>query len=104
LDYRAPELSVDSVFERLSGTVSDGSHFEVYVRVDPPDGHRYRLKAAVEDDTWTFMPQWTEAGEYRVWVQAIDVAGNMTTAGPYLIEEIGDDLYPFYLPLMQRRE
>jgi len=109
LDFAPPVLSVTSVVEHIvraspgpvmAGTVSDGSAFDVYVRVEPPSGVRYRAKAAVSDDAWAFTPSWIVPGDYRVWAQAVDIAGNTTTSGPYQIE-VGS--VRVYLPLVQRQ-
>jgi hypothetical protein len=108
LDFAPPALSVTSVVEHVvgtssepvvAGTVSDGSAFEVYVRVEPPSGVRYRAKAAVSDETWAFTPSWNAPGDYRLWAQAIDIAGNTTTSGPHQIEVSSIRVY---LPLVQR--
>jgi hypothetical protein len=84
----------------LTGMVSDGSAFDVYVRVEPPSGVPYRAKAAVSEESWVFTPSWSMPGDYRLWVQAVDIAGNTTTAGPYQIEISNMRVY---LPLVRRQ-
>jgi len=69
----------------LTGTVSDGSHVDVNVVVDPPVGLRQRLNASIAGNDWSFTQAWTEPGVYTLWVQAIDEAGNTTTVGPFTV-------------------
>jgi hypothetical protein len=98
LDSTPPALNVSNVVLPLSGTASDGSAFDVYVRVTPPSGLPYRMKPNKHDGNWTFTPSWDISGVYRLWVQALDIAGNITTSGPYQVQFDVDVFWYLYFP------
>ena len=94
LDFTPPEMSVTEVVEQvaalsptpvISGTASDGSAFDVYLRVTPPSGVEYLAKAHMVGGTWSYTPYWPAAGEYGLWVYAEDVVDNRRIIGPYQI-------------------
>ncbi|MCP4210113.1 MAG: hypothetical protein GY764_01420, partial [Halieaceae bacterium] len=94
LDTVHPELEVTTVVEEvdentsgpvLAGSASDGSAFDVYVELRPPSGSNERYQAGVTDGEWSFNHTFSEIGTYRAWVQAVDIAGNRRTNGPFLI-------------------
>jgi hypothetical protein len=76
----------------LSGTVEDGSvaggglAVDVSVRVEPPKGEALRVDAARGGSGWHYDLAGTQAGRYRLWVDADDAAGNRSSAGPFEVE------------------
>jgi hypothetical protein len=86
----------------LSGwlTVTDGGPLvDVFGHVQTPGGEFYRQGAARDGDRWWFDLQPLFAGQYTVWVNASDQAGNVTTIGPFRIDA---ELFTTYLPLTVR--
>ncbi len=93
LDDTPPQLTVSQVTPQIpsggtqlvmSGDVSDGSDFDVYILVKPPTGPRFRVKTSHSTvGAWEFAPGWTRAGTYTLWVQAVDAAGNTRAIGPF---------------------
>ncbi len=68
----------------LAGTATDGGGIdELYVRVDPPAAASYRGLADRADDLWSFTLLPAESGVHKLWVEAHDLAGNLTSDGPY---------------------
>ncbi len=68
----------------LAGTSSDGGAVQnIYATATTPDGDRISLQVGRDGDNWwlAFTPE--EAGEYTFWVNAVDLAGNTATVGPY---------------------
>jgi subtilisin-like proprotein convertase family protein len=68
----------------LSGTVSDGGPTtNVFVHVQTPTGEIYQRQAAHDGDRWWFDLQPLINGQYTLWVNASDLAGNVTSVGPF---------------------
>lgn len=69
----------------LSGTASDGYGIDtIQVSVYLPDGTAYQAAAALNGSDWAFTPApFTLLGEYSLWVEASDLAGNSTLLGAY---------------------
>jgi hypothetical protein len=85
----------------LAGQVSDGGGLSsVYVRVDPPEGASYRDAVNRDGADWTYTPRPTVAGKYTYWLEAYDLAGNVSTSGPYEVQ-IGA-VNQVYLPIVMR--
>jgi hypothetical protein len=96
----SPVLPLGSTMTVLSGTVSDGGPAtDVAVHIQTPRGEFRRQSAARDGDRWWFDLQPLYAGDYTVWVNASDQAGNVTTVGPFGVVAT---LEKVYLPLMVR--
>jgi hypothetical protein len=68
----------------LSGTVSDGGPTtDVFVHVQTPTGETYKQQVARDGGRWWFDLQPLINGSYTLWVNAIDLAGNVTSVGPF---------------------
>jgi subtilisin-like proprotein convertase family protein len=93
LDVVSPVLTVTTTISRvfqdapqavLTGQVSDGGGVdEVYVRVDPPEGTSYRDLVTRDGADWTFTPRADVTGTHTLWLEAYDLAGNVTPMGPF---------------------
>jgi hypothetical protein len=81
----------------LSGTVSDGGPTtDVFVHVQTPTGEMYKRQAARDSGRWWFDLEPLIEGEYTLWVHASDLAGNVTSVGPFHVST----LKRLYLPLV----
>ncbi|MCP4538326.1 MAG: tandem-95 repeat protein [Chloroflexi bacterium] len=81
----------------LSGTVTDGGPLaDVFVHVQTPGSEFYRQRAARDGEQWWFDLQPLLVGQYTVWVNANDQAGNVTTIGPF---GLNAGVFKLYLPL-----
>ncbi len=68
----------------LSGTVSDGGPTtEVFVHLQTPTGEIHKRQAAREGDRWWFDLRPLINGQYTLWVNARDLAGNVASVGPF---------------------
>jgi len=96
VDNVAPELSVTETvalaatgfapepIRLLAGTVSDGGEVQqLYALALSPSGKRLSLQVGRNGDQWWFDLTPQEAGEYLLWVNAVDAAGNAVSAGPF---------------------
>ncbi len=71
----------------LAGQVSDGGGVdEVYVRVDPPEATSHRDLATRGGGDWAYVLRPNSGGTYTLWLEAHDLAGNVTQAGPFEVE------------------
>jgi subtilisin-like proprotein convertase family protein len=71
----------------LAGQVSDGGGMdEVYVRVDPPEATSYRGLGDRSGGDWSYTLRPDVPGTYTIWPEAHDLAGNVTTAGPFEVQ------------------
>ncbi len=74
----------------LNGDVADGGpDAEVSVRVqspESPEGDVTRLPAARDGSVWWFNLPADKPGQYTLWVDAEDLAGNVSTAGPFTVD------------------
>jgi len=111
VDNVAPVISVTGVLSEsillgeattiVSGTVSDGSPVtRVFVHIQLPDGTIYRKTAARDGDRWWFDLQPLFEGQYTMWVNASDKAGNTTTVGPFDVKVQAPLMHTVYLPLV----
>jgi subtilisin-like proprotein convertase family protein len=83
----------------LSGTVSDGGPTtNVFVHLQTPTGAIYKRQAARDGDRWWFDLQPLINGRYTLWVNAGDLAGNVTGVGPFQMTTIRY----LYVPLVLR--
>ncbi len=92
----------------LSGTVADGGGVSaVFVVVQTPAGAHttrgevYQEPVAWEGTTWSYDLEAVFDGRYRLWVNASDRAGNVTTAGPFEVTVLSW-LRSVYLPLVMQ--
>jgi len=73
----------------LAGKVTDGAGVQaVRVLVYNPLGNTSVAEAALTDGTWLYAPDlagWV-VGTYALRVQAVDIHGNISMQGPYLLE------------------
>ncbi len=70
----------------MAGTSSDGGEVQtLYAMATTPSGDRISLQIGRDGDDWwlEFTPE--ETGEYTFWINAVDLAGNVTTAGRYTV-------------------
>ena len=89
---QVPLASTETVLE---GEVSDGGpDVNVSVRVEPPQGDVTGLPAARDGSAWWFDLPADTPGRYTVWVEAEDLAGNVTTAGPFAVDVTCTDAAP----------
>jgi hypothetical protein len=73
----------------LNGVVTDGGpSVGVSVRVQPPKGDIMRIAAARGGETWWFELPADMPGRYTLWPDAEDLAGNVTTAGPFTVDVV----------------
>jgi hypothetical protein len=76
----------------LHGQVTDGGpDVDTSVRVETSDGEVTRLSAGRNGQTWWFDLTADTAGRYTLWVDAEDLAGNVTTAGPFIVDVVCTD-------------
>ena len=113
IDNVAPQLSavqtarsllLDRPTTVLEGTVGDGGpNVAVSVRVRPPYGDVYQADAVMDSATpgtipfsgaWHYELTGAEPGEHVLWVNATDVAGNLTSAGPLTVTVTCTDASP----------
>jgi hypothetical protein len=103
-DYSASASSGAPV---LQGTVTDGYGVaSMAVQVFPPSGAAYTETVLVTGDTWSYTPVFTETvlGRYRLQVTAVDLAGNSSNLGPFVlwVQETQSEPPKVYLPLVVR--
>jgi hypothetical protein len=68
----------------LTGTVSDGGGVsEVTVHVNTPTGDSYSDETDHGGGTWTYTPHFQAGGFHTMYVEAWDLAGNVTRRGPF---------------------
>ena len=83
------QLMLGSTQLVLNGTVSDGSSakgakaVDVSVRAQPPSGAAYRADTSQSGASWRFDLAGSVPGHYVLWVDAKDMAGNLSSAGPF---------------------
>jgi hypothetical protein len=95
-DNVAPVLGANQILNRaplggaatvLNGDVADGGPgAKVSVRVKPPRGEIKRKFAARNGARWWFDLSAEAPGAYTLWVDAEDLAGNVTTTGPFTVD------------------
>jgi hypothetical protein len=70
----------------LTGTVTDGGAVDqVVVRILEPDNAVRFVDAEVEGTNWQWTPTLTQEGVHVLNVEAWDVAGNVSGAGPFIL-------------------
>ena len=78
----------------LEGTVTDGSGVaQVRIRVVMPDGSVVYDTAALQGNTWSYAPDFTELGQYTLYVEAWDVAGNARAEGPWTLSLVNNQIF-----------
>jgi Concanavalin A-like lectin/glucanases superfamily/Bacterial TSP3 repeat/Bacterial Ig-like domain len=89
---QAPLSSTETV---LSGAVGDGGpDVTVSVRMQAPNADVTRMAAARDGETWWFDLPADAPGQYTLWADAEDRAGNVTTAGPFTVTVTCTDAGP----------
>ena len=78
------EVELGEMTTMLSGTVSDGGPTtEVFVHLQTPTGEIHKRQAARDGDRWWFDLQPLINGQYTLWINARDLAGNVARIGPF---------------------
>lgn len=78
----------------LSGTVSDGGGMdEAVVRLQSPRGEVSYQRLAIDEGRWAFSPNLAGEGQYTFFVEAYDLAGNGSAAGPFTVIVDANRLY-----------
>lgn len=91
------EVELGETTTILSGTVSDGGPTtEVFVHVQTPAGETHKRQVAREGERWWIDLRPLINGSYTLWVNARDLAGNVTSVGPFEMTT----LRTVYLPLV----
>ncbi|MCP4532740.1 MAG: hypothetical protein GY831_16145 [Delftia sp.] len=108
IDTRPPQLSVLDVLQtsrrfetfNAAGLVSDAHDVTLRLTILPPNGQLTADRIGRLGNTWTYSntQKFARAGAYRLWVEARDVVGNVTVAGPYQVTRFG--MYDVLLPLV----
>ncbi|HSN78223.1 MAG TPA: CARDB domain-containing protein [Anaerolineae bacterium] len=81
------ELPLGSTTRVLAGTATDGSPtVNVTIQVTAPDGTRTIKGAARDGSGWWYELSGDVAGSYSLTVVAMDMAGNSTAVGPYVVQ------------------
>jgi hypothetical protein len=101
IDNVAPTLAVTATVELtattpnrpsvrvLAGTASDGGRIvQMYAFVRTPDGDLESRRIGRSDAGWWFDLAPGATGDYVIWVNAMDAAGNVTTIGPSTVTVI----------------
>lgn len=96
VDNVAPVITVNEVVTQmwwgstqtiLSGTVSDGGQVSTaFVYIQDPTGRIYSEMVTREGDTWRYDLRAWLVGRYTLWVIVGDLAGNVSTAGPFAVD------------------
>jgi hypothetical protein len=87
----------------LAGSVTDGGGVDrVVVRLEGPDGTVVWQETVISGSDWHYTPVFEVAGEYLMWVEAYDLAGNSSARGVYRLEVTGSSETIFYLPAVSR--
>ncbi len=90
-----PQVLLGSAETVLQGTVADGGpDVAVSVRMQPPNADITRIAAARDGKKWWFDLPADVAGQYALWVDAEDLAGNISTAGPFTVSVICTNAAP----------
>jgi PKD repeat protein len=70
----------------LEGSAADGGAIQqFYAMVLTPSGERLSVQVGRSDNDWWFDLLAAEPGEYTIWINAVDEAGNADTLGPYTV-------------------
>jgi hypothetical protein len=103
-DNVAPVLGADQIRTHvplsstetvLTGTVGDGGpDVAVSVRVQPPDADVTSIAASRDGGAWRFDLPAGVPGQYTLWADAVDLAGNVTTVGPFTVDVTCTDAAP----------
>jgi len=113
IDTVAPEITVTALFTEntdpinplvtLTGTVSDGGGVsEIHVRVYQPDADNTLLWGVGQVNglqwSYTFTP--TLSGQYALWLEVSDQAGNLRLVGPFAVNVTRSNF--IWMPLVLR--
>ena len=86
------QVPLNSTQRVLEGEVSDGGpSVDVSVRTRSPEGVEARLFTGRDGSAWWFNLPADQPGHYELWVDAQDVAGNVSTAGPFGVDVVCTD-------------
>lgn len=84
----------------IRGSVSDGGGVQVVrLRVEADGGAPYWINAQRSGDQWALAFINTGSGQYRLFVEAVDLAGNVSAAGPFSLE-LSEFVGVVYLPVI----
>ena len=77
--------------DTINGNVSDGSQLtSLSIIVRAPNGETMIMaELALTGSDWSYALNPTEAGSYRIWVRAVDEAGNITQTESYEVNVVG---------------
>jgi hypothetical protein len=110
IDNVAPVITVTEALAKidlgntatvLSGTVSDGGPtHRVFIHVHTPDGQVHQRQAARDGARWWLDLQPLRVGRYTLWAHASDLAGNVTTVGPFKV----NNTQPVYIPMVVKNK
>ncbi len=108
IDTRAPQLSVLDVLESsrwdaaftAAGLVSDTNDVALRLTILDPNRQLGADRIGQVGNTWVYSNtrKLGRVGDYVLWVEAEDAAGNVTVAGPYQIERFG--MLGIFMPFM----
>jgi uncharacterized repeat protein (TIGR01451 family) len=85
----------------IRGSVSDGGGVQIVrLRVEADGVAPYWVNAQRNGDQWALAFVNTQSGQYRLFVEAVDLAGNMSAAGPLSL--VLSDVGLVYLPVIIR--
>ncbi|MGD8463961.1 MAG: hypothetical protein PVI09_08840 [Anaerolineae bacterium] len=94
-DQLLAQVPLSSTQRVLSGEALDGGpRVEVSVQVQPPRGELTVLPAARDGGAWWFDLPALMPGQYTLWVDGEDLAGNTTAAGPFTVDVTCTDAAP----------
>jgi hypothetical protein len=101
IDTVPPVVTATASAAGISGTVSDGSGVQIVrLRVEPENGAPYWLDAQQDGDQWALTFQSALAGKYTLFVEAVDLVGNLSATGPFVV--VGSGAGEIYLPVIMR--
>ena len=71
----------------ITGLVTDGSQIsQLYLTLERPDGKRITETLTLNGSQWSYDLYPHDMGIYRMWIMAVDSAGNATQGGPFECE------------------
>jgi hypothetical protein len=71
----------------INGTTTDGGQLTTHtIIVRAPNGDTITEELTLTSDQWSYTLNPTQVGSYRIWIRAIDEAGNATQSEAYEVE------------------
>ena len=112
IDARAPAISVSNLLASseqddpltAAGLVSDTNNVVMRLTILTPNGQFTADRIERMGNTWVYSDtlKFLRTGDYQVWVEAEDAAGNVVIAGAYQVERVLAGVYSVYLPMVAR--